>query len=84
MAGLVPAIHVLSGNVGARVDARDKPGHDGWRKPKPARPTDGPAALSSPAPRGTTEAAKYSAFFAQPHARWVTPPANPPYPLCLE
>ncbi len=28
MAGLVPAIHVLS--IGAKnVDARDKPGHDG-------------------------------------------------------
>ncbi len=30
MAGLVPAIHVLStGKKG--VDARVKPGHDGWR-----------------------------------------------------
>jgi len=29
MAGLVPAIHVLSAGGKKGVDARDKPGHDG-------------------------------------------------------
>jgi len=31
MAGLVPAIHILDATKKG-VDARDKPGHDGWRK----------------------------------------------------
>ena len=29
MPGLVPAIHVFFGAAGVRVDARDKPRHDG-------------------------------------------------------
>ena len=31
MAGLVPAIHVLGAARKEDVDARDKPGHDGWQ-----------------------------------------------------
>jgi hypothetical protein len=30
MAGLGPAIHVLTGARLQSVDARDKPAHDGW------------------------------------------------------
>jgi uncharacterized membrane protein len=33
MAGLVPAIHVLSAGREKGMDARDKPGHDGAKKP---------------------------------------------------
>jgi hypothetical protein len=36
MAGLVPAIHALSGAHRVRVDTRDKPGHDG-REGAPSR-----------------------------------------------
>jgi hypothetical protein len=35
MAGLVPAIHVLLGDLNQVVDARDKPGHDDGETNRP-------------------------------------------------
>jgi len=34
MAGLVPAIHVLSDGLAEDGDARHKSGHDGWAMPR--------------------------------------------------
>jgi len=38
MAGLVPAIHALMLRDFREVDARDKPGHDGWRRSRTPAP----------------------------------------------